>query len=211
MFEPITKCALKAIQSLRPCLHCQMMKNTARSRVLQLRLAVRDVKPEIWRTVLVSSDTTLAGLHRVLQALMGWQNHHLYAFVIDGKRYFPRFEDDVDQSRGSVIGTKLSSLFKKAEKVFTYEYDFGDCWEIELRNEAERDMIGHKVAAECIDGGRHGPVEDSGGSRGYMEKIRIYGNPQHKAYQQIRNWIGPNFDPESFNLAEANKLLKAFA
>ena len=51
------------------------------------RLSVKDVVPEIWRKVLVSSEITLAELHSVLQVLMGWEDRHLYAFVIDGTRY----------------------------------------------------------------------------------------------------------------------------
>ena len=157
----------------------------------------------------MSTDTTLARLHSILQVLMGWQDHHLYAFVIDGKRYFPRHEDDGDIGKANVIGTKLSSFFKKTAKVITYEYDFGDRWELELHVESTKDTIGQKLSAECLEGCRRGPVEDSGGSRGYMEKIKIFRNPQHKAYHQIRDWIGPNFDPEAFNLAETNELLKA--
>jgi hypothetical protein len=187
----------------------QMKQNKARPPILQFRLSVLDVKPEISRTVLVSTDVTLARLHSILQALMGWQNHHLYAFVIDGKRYAPRHEDDGDVGKANLIGTRLSSLFRKTAKVITYEYGFGDRWEIEIHIESTKDTIGQERSAECIEGRRHGPVEDSGGSRGYMEKVRIYRNPQHKAYQQIREWIGPNFDPEEFDLAETNERLKA--
>jgi hypothetical protein len=139
---------------------------------------------------------------------MGWQNHHLYAFVIDGKRYAPRNADDGDMGKGNLIGTKLSSLFKRAAMDMTYEYDFGDRWEIELHVEASKGTISQDVSAECIEGCRHGPVEDSGGSRGYMEKIKIFRNPQHKSYQQVREWMGPKFDPEAFSLVETNELLK---
>jgi hypothetical protein len=48
-----------------------MKQNTVWSPVLQFRLSVLDVKPEISRTVLVSADITLARLHSILQALMG--------------------------------------------------------------------------------------------------------------------------------------------
>jgi hypothetical protein len=157
----------------------------------------------------VSTDVTLARLHEILQVLMGWNNQHLYAFVVDGKRYSPRQEDDGDVGNANLIQTRLSSLSINQASVFTYEYDFGDRWEIELYMESTVDMMGQKLSAECLEGCRHGPVEDSGGSRGYMEKIRIFRNPQHRAYQQTREWIGPKFDPEAFSLTETNVLLKA--
>ena len=144
----------------------KMKQSRARSRTLHLRLSVKDVKPEIWRKLLVPSDITLAMLHAALQVLMGWNDNHLYAFVIGGKRYFPPSEHDIEKQNS--IGTKLSSIFAKDIKAVTYEYDYGDRWEVELRSEPNKDGFKQKQPTECIESSRHGPVEDSGGSREYM-------------------------------------------
>ena len=186
-----------------------MKKTIPHSRMIQFRLSVKGVKPEIWRKLLVSSDITLERLHTVLQVLMGWKNHHLYAFVISQKRYSPPNEDggdDVGQS--NLVHTKLSSISEKSLEAITYEYDFVDGWEIELQNETRTDDVQQNQPTQCIEGSRHGPAEDSGGSRGYMEKARIYGNPQHRRYLEIRKLIGPNFDPEAFDLRQTNEILK---
>ena len=185
-----------------------MKPNKAQPPILKIRLSVEDVKPEIWRMILVSSDITLARFHMILQILMGWQNYHLYAFVIEGSRYAPPHEDDVDFGKSKSIKTKLSTIFPKPIKTIKYEYDFGDGWEIEVCLDSILDNIRQKQSAECIDGARHGPAEDSGGPHGYMEKARILNNPKHKRYQQIRDWIGPYFDPEDFDLEERNEMLK---
>jgi hypothetical protein len=55
--------------------------------VLFLRISLKGSEPEVWRRVLVHSDTTLQGLHRVIQIVMQWQDYHLYEFVIRGERY----------------------------------------------------------------------------------------------------------------------------
>ena len=183
-----------------------MKQNKARSQTLQFRLYVKDVKPEIWRKLLVSSDITLARLHSILQVLMGWRDNHLYAFVINEKRYSPPSEHDIGKQNS--IRTKLSNIFAKDAKAIRYEYDFGDRWEIELCNEPKKDGFQQKQPTECIEGSRHGPVEDSGGSREYMEKAKIYGNPRHKRYQEVRKFIGPMFDPEAFDLKQTNEMLK---
>jgi hypothetical protein len=185
-----------------------MNKYHQNSRSLQLRLSVKDVKPEIWRMLLVSSDITLLKLHSILQVLMGWRNSHLYAFVIDDKRYSPPNADDDDIGKKYSIRKKLSSIFAKNANPITYEYDFGDGWQIELCNEPRKDGIRQNQLAECIEGSRHGPAEDTGGSRGYMEKAKIYGNPQHRRYMEIRKLIGPEFDPEAFDIVRTNELLK---
>jgi hypothetical protein len=186
-----------------------MNKSKSRSRTLQFRLSVKDVEPEIWRKVLIPSDTTLAKLHSILQVLMGWNDNHLYAFVINKRRYSsPTEYDGVVESENS-IKTKLSSISAKGAEFITYEYDFGDRWEIQLCMEPGREISPLKQSAECIEGSRRGPVEDSGGSRGYMEKAKIYANAQHKRHLEVRKLIGPNFDPEAFDLIRTNEMLKA--
>lgn len=175
------------------------------------RLSVRDVVPEIWRKLLVSSETTLAGLHSVLQVLMGWEDRHLYAFVIDAKRYASPNDSDENLGNQIKIRTKLSRILKAGAKTITYEYDFGDRWQIVLTAEP-MDQGHHSIRfPECIGGSRHGPVEDSGGSRGYMEKALIYRNPKHRRYLDVQKLMGRNFNPEAFDLTETNARLKTIA
>src|ERR1017187_2384819 len=45
--------------------------------------------PSIWRRLLVPAEVTLAQLHDVLQAVMGWQDCHMHEFRM-GRRYFGR-------------------------------------------------------------------------------------------------------------------------
>jgi hypothetical protein len=176
---------------------------------LLFRLSVKDVVPEIWRRFQVSSDITLVQLHSILQILMGWEDRHLYAFVIDAKRYSSPSDVDDDMENRNLIRTKLSSILAEGSTAFTYEYDFGDRWQIELCSEQINAGFHTNRFAECIEGSRHGPVEDSGGSRGYMEKAQIYRNQQHRRYLDIRELIGPDFDPEAFDLARTNAMLAA--
>src|SRR5664280_103965 len=55
--------------------------------VYQLRVVVRGVSPLIWRRLLVPADTTIAGLHAVLQVAFGWTGTHLHRFVVQGREY----------------------------------------------------------------------------------------------------------------------------
>ncbi len=182
-------------------------KKSARS--LRLRLSVKDVKPEIWRMLLVSPDVTLARLHTILQILMGWKDNHLYAYAINEKRYAPPDGGDGHAGKSSAVGIKLSSVFGRETDILSYEYDFGDCWEIELRMVPPDGTAEQKQSPECTEGLRHGPVEDSGGPRRYMEMVDIFRNPQHRRHQEIQKWVGKDFDPEAFDLARTNELLRA--
>lgn len=46
--------------------------------IYQIKVTLRDSKPPIWRRILVPGNITLAKLHRILQAAMGWTDSHLH-------------------------------------------------------------------------------------------------------------------------------------
>jgi hypothetical protein len=188
-----------------------MKSSKAFAKNMLFRLSVKDVVPEIWRKVLVSSDITLAELHTVLQVLMGWEDRHLYAFVIDAKRYTSPHDSDENLENRDKLRTTLSRTLKGGATTIAYEYDFGDKWQIVLTAEPMDEGYHASRFAECIGGSRHGPIEDSGGYRGYMEKSLIYRNPNHRRYLDVQKLIGPNFNPEAFDLTETNARLRAIA
>ena len=68
--------------------------------VLRLRVALRDLEPTPWRRIeVVVADTSLAGLHHVIQVAMNWEDQHLHCFQILG-RWLPcaheRLEEHVN-------------------------------------------------------------------------------------------------------------------
>src|SRR5260370_39160905 len=57
------------------------------AQVYQLRICIREISPQIWRRLLVRSDSTIAQLHDTLQIAFGWTDEHLHQFLIRGKLY----------------------------------------------------------------------------------------------------------------------------
>ncbi|HVB01155.1 MAG TPA: plasmid pRiA4b ORF-3 family protein, partial [Acidimicrobiales bacterium] len=94
--------------------------------VVQLKISLDYLEPEIWRRLLVPGDCTLARLHHIFQAAMGWTDYHLHSFEVRGRRYGvpnPDWGDNVlDESRN-----RLTQIVAAGDR-FTYEYDFGDSW-----------------------------------------------------------------------------------
>ena len=50
--------------------------------IATVRIELRDTDPLIWREVEVPTSITLKVLHDVIQAVMGWFDHHLWEFTI---------------------------------------------------------------------------------------------------------------------------------
>jgi len=141
-------------------------KQPAPVKAYQLKVSLREISPMIWRRLLVSSDTTIAYLHAIVQTAMGWEDVHLHRFRIHGKDYGIYhtggllFDNDPDQVR-------LADFKLRAGERFVYEYDFGDCWQHDIRLERILPLDPKQTYPVCIDGAGDCPPEDCGGPPGY--------------------------------------------
>jgi len=135
--------------------------------VYQLKIVLRDVSPLVWRRVLVTSDTTIAALHAIVQTVMGWEDVHLHQFRIHGKAY------GVFRGGGCTFAENpqqvhLSDFRLRRGERFLYEYDFGDYWQHDIRLEQVLPLDRQASYPACIAGHGACPPEDCGGPTGYM-------------------------------------------
>lgn len=130
--------------------------------VYQLRVVLRWVSPLIWRRLLVPADTSLAGLHDVLQVVFGWSDEHLHRFVVHGADYDAEHGDDL-------AGVTLAGLGLRETERFVYDYDLGDLWRHDLRVEQILAAEPGRHYPRCTGGSRAGPIEDCGGPWTFME------------------------------------------
>jgi hypothetical protein len=179
------------------------------ARIYQLKVTLKDIKPPIWRRVLVPADITLHRLHEVLQTVLGWTDSHLYLFEVGVEpTYFgdPELVEDWADLRPSRT-TKLSRVAPAAGAKVVYEYDLGDSWRHDIR--VEKVLPAHVGASYpmCLAGKRACPPEDCGGVWGYAELLEVIADPAHEEHESMMAWLGGSFDPEDFDLVEVNFLL----
>jgi hypothetical protein len=179
-------------------------------KIYELKISLLEIKPVIWRRVLVSEQTTLFGLHRIIQAAFGWLNYHLHLFEISDLRYSqPEFEiaEELDEDIKNEKRFHLSQFdFQPADKFF-YEYDFGDSWRHEITLEHITSTERAVRYPKCVDGKRSRPPEDVGGAAGYEYFLEAIKRPAHPEHQEYLEWVGGAFDPEYFSLDETNERL----
>jgi hypothetical protein len=174
----------------------------------QLKITLKNIKPPIWRRILVTPDIKLDRLHDILQIVMGWDNSHLYQFETPlGYIADPAFElEEAASSKKTTLQSVLSGL----RSHIRYEYDFGDGWDHQILLEKVVELD-DPVLALCLGGARACPAEDCGGPWGYGNLLEILKDPKHPEYKEMSEWIGGEFDAEAFDLEAINKRLARLA
>jgi len=134
----------------------------ARSRqIFEFRLSLEHVQPTVWRRILVPDDCTLARLHKVIQAVMNWQDYHLHEFMVKGQAYGDPAVDEEDRLLDDRT-VRLRNLDLAIGDRVEYAYDFGDNWQHVLKLEDKMPPSAEVVYPLCVGGERTAPPEDVG-------------------------------------------------
>jgi hypothetical protein len=139
--------------------------------IYQIKVTLLGTRPPVWRRLMVPAGMTLAQLHDVLQAAMGWENCHLHEFRIGRQRFgVPDPNDRLMGGAGCVNERKvrLSDVLEVGAKA-EYTYDFGDSWEHGIAVEKVLPPEPGLERPVCTDGKHHGPPEDCGRSRRLLQ------------------------------------------
>ena len=175
--------------------------------LLELKLTLVDIKPPIWRRLLVPNDISLKRLHQIIQAVVDWRDYHLHEFVIAEERYGRPAPREVVPVHDEAL-VRLNTLPLAEGTSFTYVYDFGDHWEIEVKVEGVVPGDPGGTYPFVLDGARAFPPEDSGGVPGYETLLEVLSDPTDPEHEEYRTWVGENFDPERFDLRATNERLR---
>ncbi len=176
--------------------------------IYQLKVGLLGVKPPVWRRLEVVGGLTLAQLHEIFQAAMGWTDSHLHSFEVGADSYGtpdPDWGSDLQDERR----VRLCQLGLSAGSRLRYTYDFGDDWQHDV-------LVEQIVAPEpgvayprCLGGRRACPPEDCGGPWGYAELLAVLADPNHEDHEERLEWMGGDFDPADFDREEVDLLLRS--
>jgi len=157
---------------------------------IQFKLALKFIRPLIWRRILVPNSFTLGQLHSIIQITMGWYDCHLHMFRIGDERFSSLNGEDPDEldmdNENDVV---LKQIITRERQKFHYEYDFGDSWEHEVIVEKLLLYDPQTPYPVCLAGARACPPEDCGGFPGYLGILETLAAPQ-KSESQKKCWNG---------------------
>jgi hypothetical protein len=176
---------------------------------IRLYVELMGIMPPIWRRLLVPWEFHLGQLHSVIQAAFGWSDVHLHEFRI-GSLYY----GDPGQAQGVFAGdvrtfdeTQVRLLdFRAADHIsFIYVYNLYDNWQHRVTFEEAVAINPPPRQASCLGGKRSRPPEEVGGARGYKNLITVLSDPQHPEHANVKQLAGERFDPDYFDLTQADR------
>ncbi|BDG36430.1 plasmid pRiA4b ORF-3 family protein [Saccharococcus caldoxylosilyticus] len=147
--------------------------------IYQLKAQLKDIRPPVWRRLLVPSEMTFAELHRVLQKAFDWEDRHLHTFYITKTRGTAKQRIEIGNDGGA--GWSDADYEEHKERIFDwlveegdrclYIYDFGDYWKHEIVLEKIIEPQPDAVYPVCLKAMRVAPEEDSMGEGWNPEAI----------------------------------------
>jgi hypothetical protein len=172
-------------------------------RCLQLRIRLLEVRPPVWRRILVPATITLDRLHGVVQEAMGWSDMHLHEFGRGRERWG---DAEIEDDGGRLLDefdVRLRSIVAAGDRL-RYLYDLGDTWWHEIVIEGEVEGVPGERYPLCVDGAGACPPEDCGGLSGYQELLEALARPRSRRHRDLLRWLGGPFDPDEFAVEDVN-------
>ncbi|MFS8045070.1 plasmid pRiA4b ORF-3 family protein [Rhizobium sp. BR 314] len=165
-------------------------------RIARLHIQLDDIEPSIWRRVDVPLTMSLKGLHDVIQAVMLFEDYHLFEFEAGGRCYdVSDPEDPYERKTFAARNIRITALIERGIATFKYTYDFGDNWQHTITVEAVEEGNPALEYPRFIDGERRAPPEDVGSTSGFEEFLKVMSKPRHPQHREFVRWYGGRFDP----------------
>lgn len=177
------------------------------AKTYHLHVELLDSDPYIWRRVCVQGDVSLAELHRVLAAAMGWSGEADYVFKGQGE-VLPTGEER--WSKTGPQGPSLSALVTQPKETLIYNYAPAQGWLHKVTLEAIA-PLDHPLPY-CTAGERQCPPEFCNGVWDYVDLLdRLGDGDDPDEIDALWQKVGYDFDPEHFDLAAANQRLQGLS
>ncbi len=179
----------------------------------RLKLAVAFSDPLIWRRIEVPGRMTLKGLHRVIQACMGWDDSATHQFLV-GKIFYQSGFGIRDMKKDGAYDEQhfeLHQLEEGMQFLFTYLYDGGEGWELEITLEEVIRSGPEDDIPVLLDGARACPPPEVGDIHRYQSLLADAEASSGGGQPDLKLPMTAGFDPDRFDRRAIKDLLAELA
>lgn len=166
----------------------------------QLRCQFLNIKPTIWRRLLLHPNNTFADLHYALQIICNWSDEDNHYFIVHKQTVgIPR--PFIKVYALSAEEVTLDSLQMQPNEHFLYGYHHIDNWQLEIRVEKQLPLDPKQTYPFCPTGKGTAPPENCGGTERFMQ-LREHYSPFymyhyllecHELYQRRHELTEPEY------------------
>lgn len=108
------------------------------------------------------------------------------------------------------LGVGFVSLTEALDLTTPTGRAFGDSWEHGLVLEKRLSRDPNTAYPVCTGGQLACPPEHCGGIGGFYDLLDALGDPAHDQYDELRDWVGDDYDPDAFSVDDVNRMLAPF-
>lgn len=203
----------------------QYYKESQNVKKFTLKISLKNISPSIWRKIEVPSNITLRYLSELFLMLMGWEAEHMNQFRKGNNYYAPAYQrvNELPDMFGKTRNFNqedfiISDILQNKGNTCTWEYDFGDSWEHEIKVMAVDEYAADEPRKVVFKGGKRAcPPEDCGGVWGYEDLLVLW--QKMKSHKKLSSeerdrleWyqMDKDFDPEYLDIEECEDIVKDF-
>ncbi|WP_420337054.1 plasmid pRiA4b ORF-3 family protein [Roseibium sp.] len=180
--------------------------------IARLLITLDDIEPQIWRRVEVPLAMSLKGLHDLIQAVMLFEDYHLFEFEAGGRYYdVPDPTEDFGRKTYAAKNIRIRTLIGRGITTFAYTYDFGDNWRHTVVVEAVEDANTKYEYPRFLEGENRAPPEDVYGTFGFADFLEAMSKPRHPQHREMVRWFGSNFVPDDISVDLINEFVEKLA
>jgi hypothetical protein len=180
--------------------------------IVRIKITLDNVKPTVMRRIEVPVSVKLDTLHKMIQAIMPWDNYHGYDFRVRETWWgipMPEmygFGFPIADARKATLARALS---EPNFKTLRYIYDSGDDWRHTIKVERRFAAEPWEAFPRLIGAKGRCPPEDCGGPWGYAEYLEAASDPHHPRHAELVEWLGRR-DPNEIDIAAMEVALSLF-
>jgi hypothetical protein len=176
---------------------------------------------EVWRRLVVPNSCALEDLHQIIQRAFGWNGRAEFRFFSEFERESRNLPEKTNirlfssQSGLKNPGSERDGELPKNRRLadlgpwghITLSYEYAERWTISVMLLARVDMEpGDPV--RCVAGEGAAPPECIEGPVQFKKQLALLKNGGFGDRQRILTELGEWFDPDGFDIAACNRLLK---
>jgi hypothetical protein len=176
--------------------------------VYLLRVSLVKSEPEVWRRLMVTTDTTLNEMHLLLQLLMNLNDEHLHRFKIGYDFFGPDSPDGSMDRRELYNGKTLHDIYAAGYKKFFYTYDFAANREHRL---TIQQVLPYEEGIDyplCTNGAHVAPPDNSVTTPKYNHLVVALADKHHADHELAGELLGRDWEVDYFSASEVNEVLQ---